>query len=79
MPDCFQGTCRRGGGPQAHLLLHLWGTDTYVCFQWLYALSYLPTSLPTLGTVGLFSLLPVAGGDRVAHRVQTVFSVQDHC
>ena len=41
--------------------------------------SYLPTSLPTLGTVWLFSLLPVAGGDQVAHHVWTVFSVQDHC
>ena len=32
MPDCFQGACRRGGGPRAHLPSHLWGPDTRVCF-----------------------------------------------
>ena len=34
--------------------------------------SYLPTSSPTLGTIGLFSLLPVPGGDRVSHHVWAV-------
>ena len=32
VPDCFQGACRRGGGPRAHLPSHLWGPDTRVCF-----------------------------------------------
>ena len=37
VPDCFQGACRRGEGPRAHLPSHLGGTDTCVCFHRLYA------------------------------------------